>query len=251
MDYSKRFLISLIWRKKMNNCYLDLLAYFGVGGAHPGGFSLTKQLLKDEKISSFDSFLDIGCGTGQTAAFVKKQFNCSVTAVDCHPIMINKAKKRFEKEQVQVALVKEDVQSLSFSDQLFDFALSESVIAFTNISKTLHELARVLKRNGCLLIIEMTAKKQLSPAKQKEVKDLYGIPEVLTEEEWKVKLKNAGFLSVETIRSSAALRETALLDMNPSENISNELYELWDLHHSFINQPDFPLSFHVFRCSFD
>ena len=34
----------------MSNDYLDLLAYFGIGGAHPGGFALTKSILEDENI---------------------------------------------------------------------------------------------------------------------------------------------------------------------------------------------------------
>lgn len=27
------------------NTYIDFLAYYGIGSAHPGGFTLTKQLL--------------------------------------------------------------------------------------------------------------------------------------------------------------------------------------------------------------
>ena len=34
----------------LSNDYLDLLAYFGIGGAHPGGFALTKSILDAENI---------------------------------------------------------------------------------------------------------------------------------------------------------------------------------------------------------
>ena len=54
----------------MSNSYLDLLAYFGIGGAHPGGFNLTQSLLEDENIQPVDSVLDIGCGTRTDGSFL-------------------------------------------------------------------------------------------------------------------------------------------------------------------------------------
>ncbi|MCR1834683.1 hypothetical protein NSA56_09745 [Oceanobacillus caeni] len=48
----------------MNNRYLDCLALFGVGGAHPGGLPLTKRILSKEEIDEKQSILDAGCGTG-------------------------------------------------------------------------------------------------------------------------------------------------------------------------------------------
>ena len=54
----------------MGNRYLDLLAEFGVGGAHPGGFPLTKEVLSSLHLPPSSSVLDIGCGTGQTAEYL-------------------------------------------------------------------------------------------------------------------------------------------------------------------------------------
>lgn len=55
----------------MKPSYQDALAYYGVNGAHPGGLSLTKYLLQQERITSTTQLLDAGCGTGQTSAFIK------------------------------------------------------------------------------------------------------------------------------------------------------------------------------------
>ena len=79
----------------MSNAYIDILAYFGIGGAHPGGFNLTQSILDAENIPPTQSVLDIGCGTGQTAAFLAERFNCQVTAIDKHPVMVQKARIRF------------------------------------------------------------------------------------------------------------------------------------------------------------
>jgi predicted TPR repeat methyltransferase len=47
--------------------YLDMLAKIGIDSAHPGGFKLTKNILRKLKIDHYTHFLDVGCGTCQTA----------------------------------------------------------------------------------------------------------------------------------------------------------------------------------------
>src|SRR6185437_15326187 len=115
----------------MVNTYLDLVAYFGIGGAHPGGFSLTQSILEDEKIQPFESVLDIGCGTGQTAAFLAQRFKCHVTAIDNHSIMIKKARERFGNDDSSVLVIEGDAQNLDLLDNSFDLIIAESVISFT------------------------------------------------------------------------------------------------------------------------
>jgi ubiquinone/menaquinone biosynthesis C-methylase UbiE len=146
----------------MSNNYLDLLAYFGIGGAHPGGFPLTQLILQDEIIPPCGSVLDIGCGTGQTAAFIHQKYGCPVIAVDNHPLMIEKARERFKDQDSKVTVIEGDAQKLNFKDNCFDLILAESVITFTNIPNTLNELFRLLKSDGRMIIIEMTAEEPLS-----------------------------------------------------------------------------------------
>lgn len=72
--------------------YLDMLAYFGVSGAHPGGMALTKAVLAKADIDPELPILDAGCGTGQTAAYLGHLL-FPVTALDSDAVMICKAKK--------------------------------------------------------------------------------------------------------------------------------------------------------------
>ncbi|PAV29194.1 hypothetical protein CIL05_12410 [Virgibacillus profundi] len=78
----------------MNNTYLDCLALFGVGGAHPGGLQLTKRILSQEDINEEKRVLDAGCGTGQTSAYIAETYPCHVTSLDYNKIMVDKARKR-------------------------------------------------------------------------------------------------------------------------------------------------------------
>ncbi|QUW23549.1 methyltransferase domain-containing protein [Sporosarcina sp. Marseille-Q4063] len=232
----------------MRNTYLDLVASFGIGGAHPGGFSLTKSILKDENIQPNDTVLDIGCGTGQTAAFLAQRFQCQVTAVDNHPTMIRKARERFESNDLSITVLEGDAQNIKLMDNSFDLIIAESVISFTTISKTLNELSRVLKSGGRLILIEMAAEQSLSEEVRNKVSSLYGIHEILNEHEWKSKLQQAGFTQIEIIETPSGLIQTDIHDSNQSENINADLYDLWDEHDRFITQNHDVIGFRAFRC---
>ena len=232
----------------MVNTYIDLIAYFGIGGAHPGGFSLTQSILEDEQIQPFESVLDIGCGTGQTAEFLAQRFGCQVTAVDNHPIMLKKARERFENNDLPVLVIEGDGQNLDLLDNYFDFVIAESVLSFTDISRTLDELSRVLKSGSRMILIEMVAEQSLSEELRKKARTLYGITEILNEQEWKVKLQQAGFTQIEIIDTPSELTQTEINDIKPSKNIIMDFYELWDEHNRFITQNHKLIGFRAFRC---
>ena len=232
----------------MSNAYLDLLAYFGIGGAHPGGFGLTQSILENMNIQPNESVLDIGCGTGQTAAFLAERINCQVTAIDNHPIMVQKAKQRFKKMKSPVKVFEGDIQNLDFVDDSFDLIIAESVIIFTDISQTLKELSRVLKSDGNLIMIEMTAEQYLSEEKQKKACSLYGIKEILDTDEWIVRLQQAGLNQVEILNTPSALIQSEINDINPSEQVNMDLFDLWEEHNEFILHNKDSIGYRAFKC---
>ncbi|MDE5053719.1 class I SAM-dependent methyltransferase [Niallia taxi] len=181
----------------MKPSYQDALAYYGVNGAHPGGLSLTRYLLQQEKITSATSLLDAGCGTGQTSAFIKKHYPCSVTSIDLHPTMVKRAASRFHRENLPINLVQGSIEKLPFPDGSFDIILVESVLIFTDIRHSLKELKRVLKPNGVVLALEMTSERELTSLEQNNMRSVYGIEKVYSEGEWVHNLAAAGFRNVE------------------------------------------------------
>ncbi|MCA1012001.1 class I SAM-dependent methyltransferase [Halobacillus halophilus] len=230
----------------MGNRYLDLLAEFGIGGAHPGGFPLTKEVLSSLHLPHSSSVLDVGCGTGQTAEYLIDHFNCTVTAIDNHPVMVKKAAERL---QSKVDVRYGHAENLEFADSTFDMVLTESVLSFTgSAQKTLKEIYRVLNEKGMFLCNEMTAVKRLSKQQLSSIKDLYGIEEVLTEDEWIHLLTSAGFESVSRVHDIEQIAETQVTDLRPSPNISEDLYDLWDHHNSFLNAHKKSLSYRIFLC---
>ncbi|MEK4200243.1 class I SAM-dependent methyltransferase [Cytobacillus sp. FSL K6-0265] len=186
----------------MKNSYEDALAYFQVPFAHPGGKQLTSELFINEDITSETTILDAGCGTGSTSYLLSDLYHAKIEAIDKHSEMVQAATRRARKLAKPFRVSLGNVEKLSFSNQQFDFILSESVTAFTNVENTLKEFARVLKGKGKLYLIEMTKEASLTSEMEDEMKGFYQLEKVLSEKDWASALDRAGFKKVEVLKAS-------------------------------------------------
>jgi ubiquinone/menaquinone biosynthesis C-methylase UbiE len=235
----------------LNYTYLDCLAIFGVGGAHPGGLQLTKELLSREKIDETKSILDAGCGTGQTSAYMAEQYRCNVTSLDCNKIMLDKAKQRFLSLHLPIEVKQGSTENLPFDKGVFDMILSESVISFTDVSLTIPEFKRVLKPNGVLLAIEMVLEKSLSQEELKPIVDFYGVSQLLTEKEWYNFFQSSSFKQISVEKFKLQFDENDVqnaTDFSLSENIDDKLSEIFEKHMHFTTVYKDILGFRLFRC---
>lgn len=235
----------------MNYTYLDCLASFGVGGAHPGGLQLTKNILSGESIDRETSILDAGCGTGQTSAYIAEKYQCDVTAIDSNSTMLEKAKQRFSALNLAINVIPGNVEKLSFSDESFDIVLSESVTSFTKAFLTIQEFKRVLKPNGVLLAIEMVLENSLYEQELKTLVDFYGISQLRTNAEWYDLFQKAGFkqISLERFAQQGNDKDIDTVpDFILSESIDDELLEVLDKHKRLMTVYRDKLGFYIFRC---
>ncbi|MBU5266444.1 class I SAM-dependent methyltransferase [Virgibacillus proomii] len=231
--------------------YLDSLANLGVGGAHPGGLQLTKAMLKREQIGPETFVLDIGCGTGQTAAFIAENYSCSVTAVDNHPLMIEKALKRFKDRNLPVTAICLDIEKLKL-DQQFDMIVAESVLAFTDISLSLASAIQVLRPSGRLLAVEIVVDSSMSETDRALIMSFYGFRKLLTEAEWKDRFFQAGFKQIEVDQpiidpSSISLDDAQ--DFHFSKSKLEEALNLLQEHQELTQAYEDILHYRIFRCS--
>jgi SAM-dependent methyltransferase len=235
----------------MGSAYLDFLALFGVGGAHPGGLQLTKRMLSREKIGPTAKILDVGCGTGQTSAYIAKEYGCHVTALDNNQIMIEKAKKRFQSLQLPIAVCHGSAEQLPFRDKSFHMILSESVTAFTDVSKSVPEYKRVLKPHGILVAIEMTREKRMTEAEAAQIIDFYGVKQLMSESEWREQFQKAGFqkIAAEKFRLEPNLTNTNNpTDFVPSKNIDGSYFQIPHQHQYLSGVFKNKLGCRIFRC---
>lgn len=230
--------------------YLDFLSKFGVGGAHPGGIGLTKEILKTEEINKTSRILDVGCGTGQTSAYLAEQYEAKVTGMDINAIMVEKAKSRMRRYQLPVEIIQGSIEEFPVKDGEFDFIISESVLSFVNQPKALKEIFRLLKNGGRFIANELTTNKRLSPTIEEEVKRFYGLGSVLTEKNWITLFEQAGFKHI-----NIRMQEQSMLQYNPnpefqySEYIEPELYSVMYEHFNIMAKYDGVLSYRIFSCT--
>jgi ubiquinone/menaquinone biosynthesis C-methylase UbiE len=97
---------------------------------------------------------DLGCGTGQLTALVAPHVR-EVVAVDASPDMLDEARRRFRQaDNVEVRIG--TLEALPIDDDAVDVALMGLVLHHVpDPSRALAECARVLKRGGRALVIDM------------------------------------------------------------------------------------------------
>ncbi len=216
--------------------YFELIAWLGIGSSHPGGFPATRQNLIALQLKAEDYVLDAGCGSGLTACYIAKIVGCKIMGIDINPIMIEKAKKRAEKEGVShlVSFEIADVYHLPYQDNSFNVIVAESITVFLDKLNVYQEFYRVLKPHGKVADLEMVLLKELPLPIQKQMEECFGSgTNPLLYEEWINTLADAGFEEV-SIKNPQSMR-------NNSNTILSELKNDWlllkDLPLKIKNQP--------------
>ena len=229
--------------------YTDFLSKFGIGGAHPGGVKLTKELMRTKNIDNYSRILDVGCGTGQTASYLASEYSATVTGIDRHPIMVEKAKKRMKKERLSVEILQCSIENVPLQDDTFDFVLSESVLSFVDKPSALSEIFRLLKNDGQLIAIEFTIHKPLEIAVANEIKQFYGFESLLTEQDWIRHFKQAGFTTIQAEQKQPLTKNDSIPEFDYSQNVELALYDIMQQHHEMTLKYMDIWDYRIFTCN--
>lgn len=226
--------------------YLAFLAQFGIGGAHPGGINLSKALFSTENITPGADILDVGCGTGQTAAYLATAYQASVTGIDIHPVMIKKAQKRMQKARLPVRLLQGSIEKTSLPNESFDLILTESVLAFVNQQQALQEIYRLLKKSGRFIAIEFTKPTTLPPELADDIQQFYGFKSLLMKKDWVKLLQQAGFHDIR-IQKNQSISSKPEFDVSAA--IESEFYEVMDQHLAMNEKYQPFLDYRIYTCT--
>lgn len=205
------------------NRYFDRIAQFGAGSAHPGGFKETLDMLAESSFCQGEKVLEVGCGTGRTSCYLSKEYKCEVTGLDQHSLMIAKAKKRAELENVRAIFVIGDAYALPFPNEAFDTVIMESVSGFLDMPKVYMEIHRVLKMGGRLINLELFANEPLSNAQQKNWMEYYGVNSVPTLDQWNNAIKGAGFSIVKQRQDSLNMLQNVFSELSHPDQLAANL----------------------------
>ena len=115
----------------------------------PGGLIITKRAFDICGIPKYAKVLDIGCGGGDTAAFLEKEYDFRVTGIDISREAISQAMAKHP----GLNLLEGRGEILDFESLSFDCVLLECTLSLLkNPAASLQEAFRVLKNDGYLII---------------------------------------------------------------------------------------------------
>jgi len=226
--------------------YLDFLSKFGVGGAHPGGINLTKEIFKSETISKASHILDVGCGTGQSAAYLASKYEAKVTGIDTNSIMVAKAKRRMKKNRLPVKIIQSSIEQIPLPAHTFDFIISESVLSFVNKPSALKEILRLLKNGGRFIAIEFTIHQPLEAKIEKEIQLFYGFDSLLMKKDWVALFKQAGFKNIRIQKNKTISSKP---EFHYSKDIEPELYDVMEKHIDMNLKYEGVLDYRIYSCT--
>lgn len=175
--------------------------------------------------------IDIGAGTGLTSISLAKTLSgeCSITAVDPVPEMLEQAKVNYAKEELtdRVTILLGKGEEIPAPDNAFDLLVSTFALRHMDYKQALKEFARVLKPGGRLVVAESCAPPSWRTTLGKVVMGLAKVilslkkkyrselkATVLTEEEWRAALTKVGFTDIK------------LAEVEGKKNSEFDLYKL-------------------------
>lgn len=138
---------------------------------------LRYKVAKLIEIPSDAKVLDVLVGYADFSRTIAKIHNVKVTAIEINDDDIKEALKRIKKENLQdkVKIIKMDATNMKFPNETFDYVVNfigwEDLIVFSGpdaVEKVFGEMARVLKKDGTLLV---TFSPELNPTNPIQEKD--------------------------------------------------------------------------------
>ena len=126
---------------------------------HRSDRSFRERLIGFAHLVAGESVLDVGCGTGTLAIVAKRHVGTAgkVFGIDASPAMVARASAKAAKRGVDVSFRTAVVGALPFPDAQFDAVLSTLMVHHlprTVRRQCFHEVRRVLKPNGRMLIVD-------------------------------------------------------------------------------------------------
>lgn len=225
--------------------YIDFLAALSVNYAHPGGLFATYQSLDNLNVTDSSKILEIGCGTGQTTATIADMYTCEIIGIDNNDRMVAQASGHLRNNN-SVTVQKASAEFLPFESNIFDVIISESVLVFTSIDRSLREASRVIKPKGKLILLEMTKEKTLTQSEEEEIKQFYGVTAILSELEWIAKLHEYGFTinTIENVKNDGKSEAT----FNNPDVMDDTLLDLMIQHYNMNEKYKHKLGARIYFC---
>lgn len=145
----------------------DLVSLLLGDSYHPGGLTLTRQLLDHLRLTDGHRLVDVASGRGATAVLAAREYGARVDGVDLSAANVALAAGAAASAGVtdRVAFQVGDAEALPFSDAVADAVVCECALCtFPDKQTAITEMSRLLAPGGRLGITDVAADRDRLPA---------------------------------------------------------------------------------------
>lgn len=184
----------------------DIVEILGIESLHPGTAETTDRMAKLLDISDNDHILEVGSGSGESAARIAGEYNCTITGIDISPRMVELTNEKAAKNGLSdnIKAVVCGGEQLTFEDETFDKAFSEAVISKLDQKKCIAELTRVVKKGGKIAISDFYWRKEPDEKSKQTVLDIEGL-DLLQINQWIALCEASNLVVKEVIEDDQAV----------------------------------------------
>ncbi|WP_096435810.1 class I SAM-dependent methyltransferase [Alteribacter populi] len=233
--------------------YTDMLAYFGITVAHPGGRNITEKAIEHLPITNGSKIAEIGCGVGDTASWLTKSRGANVFGIDQHLMMIQKARKRHGEasKEKKLHFLHSSAESIPFPDNSLDGVIAESVLSFTNVHHVLKEVKRIIRPGGFFASLDLVRKPSFPINDKDPYLEFYGLKQMFTLSEWTDLFESYGFRVTDKILEDIETKEQDIPELVLSQDIPIPCYEIMEKHIQHLEMQQKHTSYAYFICKVD
>jgi len=121
----------------------------------PGGLELTRRALSFCDLPADSAVADIGCGTGMTAQFLRRNRRLKACGIDLSPVLLAKARRH----AAGLPLIRGTANCLPFRRNCLSAVICECVLSLVaDTGQAWRELHRVLVCGGYLVVADVYAR---------------------------------------------------------------------------------------------
>jgi SAM-dependent methyltransferase len=121
----------------------------------PGGFYLTDRAVNFCALPAGAAVLDVGCGSGATVEYLREVYKLDAMGVDPSELLLSAARAR----KADLPLIQARGEDLPLASGIMDGVLAECTLSLmSDLDRTLSEIHRVLKDDGCLAVNDVYAR---------------------------------------------------------------------------------------------
>jgi SAM-dependent methyltransferase len=179
---------------------LDLIRLSATLLFPPGGVDLYRQIALLTGMAEGDEVLDVACGKGVSIGYFVRKYGVHGSGVEEDGHLVDEAEARARDEGMSDRLQFQTgrADELPYRDAIFDVVVGEiGLAAHCDPGAAVHELVRVTKPGGTVVLVQLVWKAPVDEAKRRVLSDHLGArPMMLVE--WRRILRDAGVSEIHT-----------------------------------------------------